>query len=608
MKLYAVDFEPLGRRTSCREGASLLEAARRAGIPLASVCGGRGTCGQCRVRASGPLSPPTAQELERLSAGELAAGYRLACQAKVLGPTTVLVPPVAEVQYKVALPLPIARRGLQPNVRKLHLRLPPPSLEDQRPDLTRLRDALGGDLAGADLVALRQLPRALRGADWRITAVLVGGRLISVEEGDTRGESYGLAFDLGTTTVAAYLLDLDSGRQLGAAAATNRQTAYGEDVMTRLDHAHAGGLAELREAALETLNSLVEEVCRGADVPPRSIYEAVLVGNTCMHHLLLGLDPHPIGVAPYIPALGEALDLPARELGLAINPGANVHLLPPVAGFVGADAVADALAAGLGEDGRARLMLDLGTNAEMMLSAGGRVLACAAAAGPAFEGARISCGMRAAPGAIDRVEIAGGHVRVRTIGGRPPLGLAGSGLVSAAAALRREGLLSRRGHFVAEAAPEGLFSPGERGPQLVLAPAEESGTGRAIVLSQGDIAELLLAKAAIEAGVNILLREAGLAVEDLEEVLIAGSFGNYVDKLDAMDIGLVPPLPPERVVGMGNAAGAGAVLALLSVDLRRRAQELARRIEYIELSARPDFNEEFVKAMTFPQIATEDTE
>lgn len=571
-------------------------------MPIASICGGKGTCGKCKVKAIGPLSPLTAQEKGHLSAEEIAAGYRLACQARVQGPTVVEVPPIVEVQYKIAFPLAIAERGLKPNVRKVYLCLPRPSLGDQRPDLTRLKGALGFDFEAAELTALRRLPEVLRRADWGVTAVLVGSRLISMEEGDTQGESYGIAFDLGTTTVAAYLMDLNTGQQLGAAAATNRQTAYGDDVMSRLDHAHAGGLAELRDAALETLNLLVEEVCRKAEVLPQNIYQAVLVGNTCMHHLLLGIDPYPIGVAPYIPALGDALDLPARELGLVINEGANVHLLPVVAGFVGADAVADALAAGLGEDGRVRLMIDIGTNAEMILSAGGRILACAAAAGPAFEGARISCGMRAAPGAIDRVEIISGRVKAHTIGDQPPLGLAGSGLVSLAAALRRRGLLSRRGRFVADATPDGLFAPGERGPELLLAPPDGAGTGRAIALSQGDIAELLLAKAAIEAGVNILLKETGLAVGDVEEVLIAGSFGNYVDKLDALDIGLVPPLPPDRVVGIGNAAGAGAVLALLSLDVRGRARELARRIEYIELSARPDFNEEFVRAMSFPEI------
>ena len=299
--------------------------------------------------------------------------------------------------------------------------------------------------------------------------------------------------------------------------------------------------------------------------------------------------------------MAGALDLPAGEAGLALAPGARVHILPAVAGYVGADAVADALAAALDEPGLPRLLLDLGTNAEMILSAGERLWACAAAAGPAFEGARISCGMRAAPGAIDRVAIADGRVQVRTLGEEPPLGLAGSGLVSAAAALRRQGLVSARGRFQPAAAPA-LFATGKNGPEFLLVPAAESGHGRPIVLSQKDIAELLLAKAAIAAGMEVLLEEAGLETGDLSQVYIAGSFGSYVDREEAMEIGLVPLLPPDAVRSIGNAAGAGAVLALLSLEMRQRAWELARRIRYIELSARADFNARFVREMAFPHL------
>ncbi|MGC9025708.1 MAG: ASKHA domain-containing protein, partial [Chloroflexia bacterium] len=517
-----VTFEPSGRRILGSPGQTLAEAARRAGLPIASTCGGRGTCGQCRVQVRGLLDAPTSQEIALLSPEERQAGYRLACQARLRGPATVVLPLVEPVAYKAVLLRAIP--PLEPNVRKVHGRLSPPSLSDQRADLERLREELGLPNLEVAPAALRRLASTLRQAHWDVTAVLVGGRLASVEEGDTRDRAWGVACDLGTTTVAVYLLDLNTGEPRAASVALNRQSVYGDDVLSRLDRAHAGETEALRRAALETLNALIAQACREAGLSREHIYEATLVGNPCMVHLFLGLDPHPIGVAPYIPTVTDPLDLPAREAGLEIAPGANVHILPAVAGYVGADAVADALAASLGEDERVRVLVDLGTNAEVLLSRGGELFACAAAAGPAFEGARISCGMRAAPGAINRVHLADGRVQVHVLGEHPALGLAGSGLVSAAAALRRAGLLSSRGRFLLQDAPPGLFAPGRRGPELVLVPEADSGTGKRLTLTQQDIAELLLAKAAVAAGLHILLQEAGLGESDLVEVLLAGSF------------------------------------------------------------------------------------
>lgn len=577
-----------------------MEAAHQAGLFLVSVCGGQGTCGKCRVRVRGDLQPPTDPELSLLSAEERQAGYRLACQARLRGPAVVFLSLAGQMAYKAALLGAIP--PLEPNVRKVHVRLPSPSLEDQRPDLERLREALGLPSLEVEPAALWNLSSTPRRANWDVTAVLVGGRLVAVEEGDTCDRTYGVAFDLGTTTVAAYLLDLNTGERRAASVALNRQGIYGEDVLSRLDRAHAGEIEALRRAALETLNALIAQVCREADLSPQCIYEATLVGNTCMLHLFLGLDPYAIGVSPYIPTFTDPLDLSAREVGLEMSPGGNVHLLPAVSGYVGADAVADALAASLGEDGRTRVLVDLGTNAEVILSRRGELFACAAAAGPAFEGARISCGMRAAPGAIDRVRWADGRVEVHVLGEQPAMGLAGSGLVSAVAALRRAGLLSSKGRFLLHRAPPGLFVQGRRGPELVLVPEDASGTGQRIALTQQDVAELLLAKAAVAAGLRLLLQEAGLGEGDLEEVLLAGSFGNDVDREEAMEIGLIPRMPLERVIGLGNAAGAGAVQALLSLSMRRRARELARRIRYIELSAHPGFREAFIRAMSFPEI------
>ncbi len=599
---HPVDFVPAGRQVLCPEGTTLLEAARRSGLRIAAACDGRGTCGKCRVQAGGCLSAPTPVEGALLSPAEIQDGYRLACQARLLGPAAVRLAAFADIAYKAALPWPDAAVPLDPNVRKSYLRLDPPSLGDTRADLERLAAALPGPLGPVDLAALRDLPAMLRAADWAVTAVHVGGQLVQVEAGDTRDRCYGLALDLGTTSVAAYLLNLNDGNLLGAAAATNQQVVYGDDVISRIARAHAGGLAALRQAAVETLDALVEEVCRRAGASRERVYEATVVGNTCMLQMLLGIDPYPLGVAPYVPAVVDGLDLSAEEVGLSLNPGARVHILPSVAGYVGADAVANVLAASRQGAAGTRLVVDLGTNAEMVLCCGERAWACATAAGPAFEGARISCGMRAAPGAIDQVEIIEGQVRVHTLEGEPPLGLAGSGLVSAAAALRRRGLLTARGRFVPAAAPAGLFSTAPGEVLAVLVPAAESGTGKAITLSQRDIAELLLAKAAVAAGLRVLLDTAGLPLESIDEVLIAGSFGSSLDRAAASDIGLLPRLPLDRVVGVGNAAGRGAALALLSREMRRQAGAIARGIAYVELSAHPRFGQEFVRRLSFPEM------
>jgi len=585
----SVSFHPYRRVVELPRGMTVLEASRSARALITSICGGRGTCGKCKVRIiEGELSPLTGREKELLSADEIRLGFRLACQARLYGPSVIELPSIGwEEQFKTSLPFELFERGIEPNVRKFYLRLPYPSIDDARPDFRRLKDALGEEGLKASLEILKNLPLSLRGADWSITAVLIGGRIAAIEAGDTRKSNYGIAFDVGTTTVACYLMDLGSGRQLAAVSAMNRQVAYGEDVMSRIDYAHAGGLEELREAAVETLNELIEEACKTAGISQWNIYEAVFVGNTCMHHLLLGIDPFWIGVSPFVPAIMGALDIPAKELGLHLNKGANAHFLPIVSGFVGSDAVADILASDIHRSEGAKLLVDIGTNAEIILSKDGRILACAAAAGPAFEGARISCGMRAAPGAIDRVEVSDGEIKVSTIGESLPLGIAGSGLISAAASLRREGILNHRGRFV----KKGLSFTEE----ILLVKAENSGTGKEITLSERDFAELILAKAAIEAGVSILLKEMGIKAEEIEEVFIAGAFGNSIEEFDAIEIGLIPSV--DRVIGIGNAAGAGAILALLSKDMRRQAEEIARKVEYIELSARPDFEEEFMRGL-----------
>jgi uncharacterized 2Fe-2S/4Fe-4S cluster protein (DUF4445 family) len=434
--------------------------------------------------------------------------------------------------------------------------------------------------------------RTARKADWKITATLSGSRIIDIEPGDTTSENYGIAFDLGTTTVAAYLIDLNNGHLLDQAATTNLQSSFGEDVMTRIDRAHNGDLQKLQTAAVDTVNHLLDKLIKNTGVRRSNIYETVIVGNTCMHHLLLGIDPYTAGTAPFTPVINAAPDVDAAFLGLAIAKGGRAHLPPTVSGFVGADTIGDLLALNFDCAQPPHLMIDIGTNAEMALSFDGKILVCSAAAGPAFEGARISCGMRAAPGAIDRATITNNTLQCHTIAGKPACGIAGSGLISIAAVLKRQGLMNRRGALRRDAIPAKWLAEDRKG--IIIAPPGQTDSGKALTLTWRDLGEeLVIAKAAIRTGIEILLREAGVGLTDLSRISIAGAFGNFLDIGDALEIGLLPNIPPEKISGVGNAAGKGAVQIMMSVKERQRALDIPNIIRYIELSGYPDFNRIF---------------
>jgi uncharacterized 2Fe-2S/4Fe-4S cluster protein (DUF4445 family) len=516
-----VDFEPLGRRARVARGTTLLEAARQAGVGLNGICGGAGTCGTCRVRVvAGQVTPPTEAERD-----VVAEGLRLACQARVLDDARVDVPPTS-----ITAPQRAQIEGrelsveLDPAVRSFDVALDPPSLTDLRADATRLRDALDqqsplwkGEAGGEvrfDHRALCQLPALMRGNGWRIRIVIRDGEVIAIAPVGTA--PLGLAVDIGTTKVAAYLVDLESGETLVAAGRMNPQIAYGEDVMARIAYAMNGEAQarELEQAIVGGLNDLARELCTQAGRDSAEIVEAVLVGNTCMHHLVLGLPVEQLGLAPYVPALAYSYDLKAQELGLSLAPGANVHLLPNIAGFVGADHVAMILATGIHKAHEVTVGLDIGTNTEISLAVDGRLLSCSCASGPAFEGAHIHDGMRAAPGAIEWVRLAdraGVHahwVEYQTIDDAPPVGICGSGVLDGVAELRRVGVLRANGAMKQDSHPR-VRGVGKE-TQFLLVPAGERGAPRDIVINRKDVNEIQLAKAAIRAGVDVLLEEAGL--------------------------------------------------------------------------------------------------
>lgn len=596
MTTLTIIFQPLGRRGEIPVGVSVLEAARRLGVGLSGVCGGLGVCATCRVvippEYQSALSPPTDTERQRLGEEALASGVRLACRAFIQGPLQVLIPPeslTASQRTQVEGRQTPVSPDLAVTVRDLHLQ--PPTLSDPRSDAERIRDSLGRSIR-IDLEVLRQAPLPLREWGWASRAVIRDDEVVALLPPGT--PLLGVAIDLGTTKLAGYLLNLDTGETLASLGAMNPQLAYGEDVMARITYAlqEPDGAARLQQAAADGLNQLIQDLCKQAGVQPEHIVEAVVVGNTAMHHLFLGLPTRPLGLAPYVPVESAPMDVRARQVGLRLAPGANVHLLPNVAGFVGADHVAAILATRMDEAAHPALLLDIGTNTEICLAVDGKLFSCSAASGPAFEGAHIRFGMRAAPGAIERVRIIEGKVYCETVEDQPPIGICGSGILDAVAELRRAGLLNGRGAWAAHSPP----TP-ESGSDFVLVPAETSGLGRAITISRKDVGEIQLAKAAIAAGWQILLEEAGVPESELTRVLVAGAFGTYIDIAHAVYIGLLPRLPLERFEQVGNVAGTGARMALLSRAERARAAQIARRVRYVELTIHPSFRERFARAL-----------
>jgi uncharacterized 2Fe-2S/4Fe-4S cluster protein (DUF4445 family) len=609
---HFIDFEPVGRRGRCPKDETLLECARLLGVGLTSLCGGIGGCGQCIVQiVDGGVSEPTSEEAESLSPDAIAKGCRLACQTIPLADCRVRVPlesltspqrTQVEGEETAVAPDPLAQSYL--------VTLQPPSLDDLRADAGRLTKALeeqyGLAVTGVDLDVLRQISFRLRAhvdpetGNWRVRAVTREGEVIGLLPPEAA--PMGLAIDLGTTKIAAYLVDLTSGRTLGSHGLMNPQIAYGEDVIARITQAEQdeGKRALLRQLVAEAVNEAASELCARVDAEPSCIVDMVVVGNTAMHHLFLGLPVRQLALAPYVPAVASALDVRARDLGLRLAPGAYVHLLPNVAGYIGADHVAMLLATQIEEQRGVVLAIDIGTNTEICLADEGVLTSASCASGPAFEGAHIKHGMRAAIGAIERLRLVEGSIEFQTIGGGPPVGLCGSGIVDAMAQLFLAGILDRNGRMHDH--PRVREVDGVREFVLVDEPTLLSGStgesGRSsIALTQQDVRQLQLAKGAMRTGIEMLLATSGRKVEEIDSVTIAGAFGSYIDIANAIAIGLLPRLPLERFRQVGNAAGMGAKLALVSRTQREAARALASRIGYLELAAHPLFSTTFAQAM-----------
>lgn len=598
--IYQVDFEPIGRRIDVAPDTTLLEAAQQAGITLASTCGGMRSCGKCRIVVlEGRVSPAGEDEEHILTEAELQSGQRLACSARVQGQVKVHIPAASLVTgQRLQLTGDSAGAHVDPLIQAYPLDMSPPTLHDPRADLERLNAALPHP-SNTSLAVIRQITESARAHVWRLTAYLRDGELIGVAPPDL--PPVGLAVDLGTTKIAASLVDLTTGAELAVAGVLNPQIGYGEDVISRLTYAGrtSDGGHTLAVLVQETLDALLGELTEQAGVARTQVADICLVGNTAMTHLLLELPVQQLASAPYVAAAQAALDVRAADLGLTTAPGAYVHVLPGIGGFVGADHVAMILASGLDQTRRVALGIDVGTNTEIVLARPDRGLLTSAscASGPAFEGAHISNGMRAAAGAIEAVALTETGVQLKTVDAAPAIGLCGSGIIDSVAELRRWNLINARGRFDRD---HPRVRTGPRGPEFVLASAAEGGSQRDVVITQNDVNAIQLAKGAIRAGLAILLDATDTAPEDVYEVVIAGAFGTFLNVQSALDIGLLPPLPNARYRQIGNAALVGARYALLSRHQRQRAQAIAGRTHYLELTTYPKFNRRFALGMLFP--------
>ncbi len=592
---FTLGFPQLDRTIASHDGETIYQSARRGGVRIIGACGGRGTCGTCRVLIVEGDIDATKENMPPASTSDgKKPRWVRACQVTPTSDCAIEVAerslaPVVRAEFEPGETIEIL--ALDPAVVSRDVRVPQATLADNLSDLDRVIRALETALPEVDLAAARQLPAALRDNDWSLRALIRERELIGVSPIGRR--TLGLAVDLGTTNVAGFLVDLQSGARVASLGIENPQGAWGADVISRMNYAIHGpaNAAELRQAASTAINALAHDLCHSIGAATADIADMAICGNTAMHHLLLGLPVRQLGRAPFVAALRDAMDVKARELDLAVSPGAYVHLAPNIGGFVGSDHVTALIATQEHwRSGGATLVMDIGTNTEISLIHSGDIMSASCPSGPALEGGHISCGMRAAEGAIERVTVEQGRLKIGVIGNRKPVGLCGSGVIDAVAALRQTGILDDGGR-IAGRHPDIAEVDGKR--QAVLAPG--------VNFNQHDVRAVQLAKAAIRTGIDLLLRDRDLSDDDIERVVIAGAFGSYIDIASAIAIGLLPALPLDRFKQVGNAAGAGVRQILASRQVRAQARELAQACRYVELSTRGDFQKTFLHNIGFKQ-------
>jgi len=598
-----VTFQPSGKRISVPPGTTLLEAARMCGEYVPSICGGRGLCGKCRVMVldSKAVNRPTRAEEELL--GRHSRGMRLACLTVPRNDLIVEIPAESrEASPEILIQGLDYQVNIDPIVTKHYLEIPAPSLEDPVADFERLRRSLRGigiELEEEGLWCLRHGSDVMRRADWKLTAaVWHSKRLVRIQGGDTTNCSLGAAIDIGTTTVVCHLVDLNTGETVASDSALNPQIPYGEDVVTRLAFqlgSRKNG-NKLQSLVVMEISRLIERCCSRVGVDVKDVLEVSIAGNTVMHHIALGLPSAYLGVSPFSPVVRSGIDVTAKDIGLKLHPDTPVHALPVLAGYVGADTCAVILSSRIYESEDTAMAIDIGTNGEIVMGGSKGLTVTSCAAGPALEGAHIRFGMRAAEGAIQSVRIRKDEVIVKTIGDKPPVGLAGSGIIDAVAEMLKAGVIGRDGRF----RDHPRVRSGNGMKEFPLVEASDTGLESDIVMTQKDIREVQLAKAAIFTGACALMEASGKKPGDISTLYVAGAFGNYIDFDSAKTIGLIPDIPTDRIRFIGNGSVIGAKLTLLSRSLREVAEHVADKVNYLELTCTTNFSSNYMDATYLP--------
>ncbi len=612
--MRTVTFLPSYRKIDVARGTTILDAAQRAGLSMNVVCGGQGKCGKCVVYVQSGKAEFDRQKYGRFfTESELQRGACLACEATVQGDLHVLVPESTLIQEQKILVEGLDHEiEFRPSVRKYYVELQPPSLADPSPDLSRLLWGIqksGGPVAEkmyAPLEVLREIPSILRHSDWKVTGTLGlvpgGYRLIDLQENDTSKRIYGAAVDLGSTTVVVYLWDLVTGKVVSVSSNYNKQISCGEDILARVNFARKeGGLAKLQALAADSINQALTTASNMAGIDREDIYEVVVAGNTVMTHMLLEIDPAYMIAEPYVPVVRRALSIAAHRLGIACNPNGGVFAFPAVSDFIGGDIIADILACGMGEREEISLLVDIGTNFEVVLGNKEWMFSCAGAAGPALEGGEVLFGMRANPGAIEKIRIDPVTLdpEYSTINGIKPRGICGSGLIDLLAELLCVCVIDRTGRINTEIS-NSRIRKNAHFPEYVVAWAKETDIGKDIVITENDIKNLIMSKASVHAACVTLMKEAGVTHNEISTIYFAGAFGNYLDKKNATIIGLIPEINLDNIRNIGNGAVAGANIALINRRARKTLDDIAYRIAYIELNAESSFMDEYTGSTFLP--------
>jgi len=627
-----IDFEPISRRLYFARDENIYQLLINSGIRVRSLCGGLGTCGKCKImvqKGNKYLNSPTDSEKALLSPKEINESWRLACQSRIAKNQIPLLETQQPPQIRIFLPqellvedFKILTSGLNkgvnlnPNVKKLFVEVNKPNLDDPVPDLERLLISLSSKYGIikdtnkllVEFEALKKLPKIIRDENHRITITLYdNNKIIDFEAGNKVDENYGIAFDIGTTTLVGYLINLNDGKVYSVTSALNPQTAYGEDVITRITYIkdNEDGLLKLNSAVVDALNDIIKRNCAKAKIKPSDIHEATVVGNSVMHHIFLNIDPTYIGLSPYVPAIKRGLNLNSKDINLKISRGGKVYVLPLIAGFVGADTIGVILSSEIDKESELTLAIDVGTNGEIVVGNKDILTTASCAAGSALEGAHIRDGMRAAAGAIDTIKINPNDLTVEytTINNKKPIGICGSGLIDAVAEMLKAKIITRSGGFNKQFIDHERIIKNDKNFEFIIVKKDETSNKRDIIISQNDIRELQMAKAAFFSGAQLILNHINRTRNtklEIKQIFLAGAFGNYINKNNAKFIGMIPDISDEKIYQIGNAAGIGSQNCLLNTNLRKKANKLLKKIDYVEIALEKDFQRQYAEAMYFP--------